>query len=67
MHKLLDAEMDYAVVHVAANEDFSDAQALESASAGRARAYITGWDAYEVWHSRIRLLPGATSLFLPRR
>ena len=48
MHKLLDAEMDYAVVHVAANEDFSDAQALESASAGRARAYITGWDAYEV-------------------
>jgi len=67
MHKLLDAEVDYSVVLVAANEAFSDAQALESASAGRTRAQAKGWDAYEIWHSRIRLLPGATSLFLPRR
>ena len=67
MHKLLDAEVDYPVVLVAANEDFSDAEALESASAGRARADVKGWDAFEIWRSRIRLLPGATSLFLPRR
>jgi hypothetical protein len=67
MHRLLDAEVDYPVVPVAANEDFSDAEALESASAGRVRADVKGWDAYEIWRSRIRLLPGATSLFLPRR
>jgi len=49
---------------IAANEDIPDANALEFEAALRVRAAVTGWDAYDIWHARIRLAPGATSLFV---
>jgi hypothetical protein len=54
----------YPVALMAANEDIPDAKALQSDAALRARAGATSWDAYAIWHCRIRLLPGATSLFV---
>jgi hypothetical protein len=34
------------------------------AAAPQDDAIDRGWSAYEIWHSRIRLLPGVTSPFL---
>jgi hypothetical protein len=56
--------VDYSLALIAANEDIPDANALDFEAALRVRAAVTGWDAYDIWHGRIRLAPGATSLFV---
>ena len=63
MEKQFCVDADDAVVLVAANEEFASAPALPAA-AWKNNAIDRGWSAYEIWHRRIRLLPGVTSLFL---
>jgi hypothetical protein len=63
MQKLFDAAVDYPLVLVPANEEFpraADGEPFEHSSG-------TGWNAFEIWHRRMRPAPGTTSLFLPRR
>jgi hypothetical protein len=62
MQKLFDAAVDYPLVILAANEEFPNAKAAAPERAEDAR----GWNAFEIWRNRIRLLPGMTSLFLQR-
>jgi hypothetical protein len=64
---LFDAPVDYPVAPKAANEDLPEAKALQPEAAARVRAAATGWDAYEIWHGRIRVPSGVTSLFVPSR
>jgi hypothetical protein len=66
MHKLFDAGVD-PVVLVAANEEFPSAQASAAEQPENHQVGVRGWSAYEIWHSRIRLRPGVTGLFLPVR
>ena len=49
-----------------ANEEIAAAQVLEFETALQVRGATTGWNAYEIWHGRIRRVPGATSLFMSR-
>jgi hypothetical protein len=65
MQKLFDAMVDYQIL-LAANEEFPPAKTLGSGTAQNDAAEVRGWSAYEIWHRRIRLLPGVKSLFLPR-
>jgi hypothetical protein len=68
MQKLFDAGVDYPLVLVAPNEEFPRAQTSVSNPGEQvARNKASGWNAYEIWHSRIRLSPGVISLFQPRR
>jgi hypothetical protein len=66
MYKLFDSVVDYLLVLPAANEEFPPAQALDSGTAENGQAEVRGWSAYEIWSSRIRLLPGVKSLFVSR-
>jgi hypothetical protein len=65
MQKLFDAAVDYPLVVLAANEEFPRAPAARSAPTTNGSHETHGWSAFEIWRSRIRLLPGVTSLFLP--
>jgi hypothetical protein len=67
MQKLFDASVDYPLALHAANEEFPRAQPTGSDAANLGNNDGTGWSAYDIWHSRIRLLPGVISIFLPRR
>jgi hypothetical protein len=67
MQKLFDASVDYPLALLAANEEFPRAQAPGFDAADLVQNEGMGWSAYDIWHSRIRLLPGVISLFLPRR
>jgi hypothetical protein len=67
MQKLFDASVDYPLALRAANDEFPRAQPPGSDAAGVVQNEGMGWSAYDIWHSRIRLLPGVISLFLPRR
>ncbi len=64
MQKLLDAHVDYALAGSAANEEFPRPTAATVSPAELPQAAHRGWNAYEIWHSRIRLLAGVTSVFL---
>jgi hypothetical protein len=66
MQKLFDASVEYSLALLAANEEFPHAQPPGS-EAELVQNEGMGWNAYDIWHSRIRLLPGVISLFLPRR
>ena len=63
---MFDAVGDDPAILVAANEEFPSAQALASEARENAHTEVRGWSAFEIWHSRIRLKPGVTSLFLPQ-
>jgi hypothetical protein len=65
MQKLLDAHVDYALAGSAANEEFPRPTVPIASPAELPQAAHFGWNAYEIWHSRIRLIPGVASLFLP--
>jgi hypothetical protein len=65
MQKLFDAGV-LPVVLVAANEAFPAAQASAAETPENHPVEVRGWSAYEIWHSRIRLRPGVTSVFLPQ-
>ena len=67
MQKLFDASVDYPLALPAANEEFPRAPAPGSDGAELLRNDAIGWSAYDIWHSRIRLLPGVIGLFLRRR
>lgn len=67
MQKLLEAVVEYPLALVAPNEEFPRAHMSGIAIGEHARSNAAGWNAYEIWHSRIRLSPGVTSLFQPRR
>ena len=64
MQKLFDAHVDYALAGSAANEEFARPTAPIVSPAELPQAAHCGWNAYEIWHSRIRLLAGVTSVFL---
>jgi hypothetical protein len=64
MQKLFDAADDSPLVLAAANEDFPSAPvAPEPLEINKVE--VRGWSAYDIWHRRIRLRSGVTSLFLP--
>jgi hypothetical protein len=65
MQKLFEAAVDLPLVLIAANEEFPRAQGLDSESAEHIPSDPSGWNAFEIWRSRIRLQPGVASLFLP--
>jgi hypothetical protein len=67
MQKLFDAHVDYALAGSAANEEFPRPTVPIVSPAELPQAAHCGWNAYEIWHSRIRLMPGVTSLFLPQQ
>jgi hypothetical protein len=67
MQKLFDAAVDYPLVLDPANEEFPRTSAADSEPLAHSPSESDGWSAFEIWRSRIRLSPGATSLFLPRR
>jgi hypothetical protein len=66
MQELFSADAHFTVVVNAANEEFPSAPALPEPAPKNAAIELRGWSAYEIWHSRIRLRPGVTSLFLPQ-
>jgi len=49
---------------VTANGEIAAAPALNFEAALPVQDATNGWNAYEIWHGRIRLAPGATSLFV---
>jgi hypothetical protein len=65
MQKLFDAAVDYPLAGIAANEEFQ--RPIVPIVSPDHAATPCGWNAYEIWRSRIRLLPGVTSLFLAQR
>jgi hypothetical protein len=65
MQKLFEAAVDLRLVLVAANDEFPRAHGLDSESAEHTPSETSGWNALEIWRSRIRLRPGGTSPFLP--
>jgi hypothetical protein len=65
MQKLFDAALGFPVALFAANEEFPRAPARYPGS--HAASSGAAWSAYEIWRSRIRLLPGEIARFLSRR
>jgi hypothetical protein len=65
MQKLFDAAVDLPLVLSAANDEFPRAHGPDAESAEHTPSEMSGWNAFEIWRSRIRLRPGASSLFLP--
>jgi hypothetical protein len=65
MQKLFEAAVDLPLVLTAANDEFPRAHGPDSESAEHTPSEKNGWNAFEIWRSRIRLQPGATSPFLP--
>jgi hypothetical protein len=65
MQKLFDAAVDYPLVLRAANEEFPRARAVASAPSAQSDNAVIGWNAFEIWRTRMRLAPGVASLFLP--
>jgi len=66
MQKLFDAHVDYALAGSAANEEFPRPSVPIVSPAELPQAAHSGWNAFEIWHSRIRLMPGVRGLFLPK-
>ena len=64
MQKLFDAAGDSPLVLAAANEGFPSAQVAPESLESK-QVEVRGWSAYDIWHRRIRLRPGVTSVFLP--
>jgi hypothetical protein len=64
MEQQFDVDVDDTLVLIAANEEFPSVPGLPAATPKNAEIEVRGWSACEIWHSRIRLLPGVTSLLL---
>jgi hypothetical protein len=65
MQKLFDAAVDYPLVLIPANEEFPRTRAVDNEPLEHSPG--TGWNAFDIWHRRIRPAPGPTSHLLPRR
>jgi hypothetical protein len=64
MEKQFDVDVLDTVVLMAANEESASAPALLAATPKSDAIEVRGCSAYEIWHSRIRLLRGVTGLYL---
>lgn len=64
MQKLYHAAVDLPLVLIAANDDFPRAHGTDAESADTL-SETRGWNAFEIWRTRIRLQAGASSPFLP--